>query len=36
MDRLLQRQKAIQNALAERHLRTGHVILRALWARLRQ
>ncbi|EIC20777.1 hypothetical protein [Thiorhodovibrio frisius] len=27
MDRLLQRQKAIQKALAKRHLRNGHVIL---------
>jgi transposase len=27
MDRLLQRQQAIQNALAGRHLRNGHVIL---------
>ena len=27
MDRLLQRQKAIQKALAGRHLRNGHVIL---------
>jgi hypothetical protein len=26
MDRLLQRQKAIQKALAGRHLRNGHVI----------